>query len=174
MRRAQNADTHALKLPRLSQNSSPVCFSFVLVIKSDMYLESESEKRWFTHSKKYHTLPHLFLATIGRFLTLEWFSTTEWPVLWMCVPFLQRYGPFKNGPSVEGSRGGAPLFKDKHEVRATLSSVNLNTVTSFSHTKQLNIFCPWKYQKVCQGRKHWFITILCFTYPLKSAHFSSP
>ena len=45
MRRAQNADTHALKQPRLSQNISPVCFSFVLVIASDMYLESESEKR---------------------------------------------------------------------------------------------------------------------------------
>ena len=45
MRRAQNADTHALKQPRLSQNSSPVCSSFVLVIASDMHLESESEKR---------------------------------------------------------------------------------------------------------------------------------
>ena len=45
MRRAQNADTHALKQQRLSQNISPVCSSFVLVIASDMYLESESEKR---------------------------------------------------------------------------------------------------------------------------------
>ena len=45
MRRAQNADIHALKQPRLSQNISPVCPSFVLVIASDMYLESESEKR---------------------------------------------------------------------------------------------------------------------------------
>ena len=45
MRRAQNADTHALKQPRLSQNISPVCSSFVLVIASDMHLESESEKR---------------------------------------------------------------------------------------------------------------------------------
>ena len=44
MRRAQNADTHALKQPRLSQNISPVCSSFVLVIASDMHLESESEK----------------------------------------------------------------------------------------------------------------------------------
>ena len=40
MRRAQNADTHALKQPRLSQNISPVCSNFVLV----MLLESESEK----------------------------------------------------------------------------------------------------------------------------------
>ena len=45
MRRAQNADTHALKQHRLSQNSSPVCSSFVLVIASAMYLEPETEKR---------------------------------------------------------------------------------------------------------------------------------
>ena len=45
MRRAQNADTYALKQQRLSQNISPVCSSFVLVIASDMYLEPESEKR---------------------------------------------------------------------------------------------------------------------------------
>ena len=45
MRRAQNADTHALKEHRLSQNISPVCSSFVLVTASDMHHESESEKR---------------------------------------------------------------------------------------------------------------------------------
>ena len=45
MRRAQNADTHALKQHRLSQNMSPVCSSFVLVFASDMHLEPESEKR---------------------------------------------------------------------------------------------------------------------------------
>ena len=45
MRRAQKADTHALKQPRLSQNISPVCSSFVLLIASEMYLEPESEKR---------------------------------------------------------------------------------------------------------------------------------
>ena len=45
MRRAQNADTHALKQHRLSQNVSPVYVSFELVIASDMHLESESEKR---------------------------------------------------------------------------------------------------------------------------------
>ena len=44
MRRAQNADTHALKQHQLSQNISSVCSSFVLVIASDMRLESESEK----------------------------------------------------------------------------------------------------------------------------------
>ena len=49
----------------------------------------------------------------------------------MFVPYLQRYGPFKNRPSVGGSRGGASLFTEKHEVRATLSSVDLNKVTSF-------------------------------------------
>ena len=45
MHRAQNADTLALKQPRLSQNISLVCSSFVLVIASDIHLESESEKR---------------------------------------------------------------------------------------------------------------------------------
>ena len=45
LRRAQNADTHALKQPRMSQNIPPVCSSFALVIASDMHLESESEKR---------------------------------------------------------------------------------------------------------------------------------
>ena len=45
IRRAQNADTRALKQPQLSQNIPPVCFSFVLVIASDMHLEYESEKR---------------------------------------------------------------------------------------------------------------------------------
>ena len=44
MRPAQNADTHALKHNRLSQNISPVCTSFVLVIASDMHFEPESEK----------------------------------------------------------------------------------------------------------------------------------
>ena len=45
MRRAQNADTHAHKQHRLSQNVFPVGSSFVLVIASDMHLEHESEKR---------------------------------------------------------------------------------------------------------------------------------
>ena len=45
MRRAQNADTHALKQPRLSQNISPVCSNFVLAIASDMNLETENKKR---------------------------------------------------------------------------------------------------------------------------------
>ena len=49
MRRAQNADTHALKKTLISQNISPVCSSFVLVIASVMHLEFESEKRRFTH-----------------------------------------------------------------------------------------------------------------------------
>ena len=45
MRRAQNADTHAFKQHQLSQNISPVCSSFVLVLASDMHLEPECEKR---------------------------------------------------------------------------------------------------------------------------------
>ena len=38
-------DTHALKQHRLSQSSSSVGSSVVLVIASDMHLEPESEKR---------------------------------------------------------------------------------------------------------------------------------
>ena len=45
MRRAQNADTHALRQHRLSQNSFPLCFRYLLVIASDMHLEPESEKQ---------------------------------------------------------------------------------------------------------------------------------
>ena len=45
MRRAQNADTHALKQHRLSQITSPMSSSIVLVIASDMHLQYESEKR---------------------------------------------------------------------------------------------------------------------------------
>ena len=44
MRWAQNADTHAHKQHRLSQNIFPVGSNFVLVIASDMHLEHESEK----------------------------------------------------------------------------------------------------------------------------------
>ena len=42
---AQNADTHALKQHRLSENMFTVCSTFVLVIASDIHLEPESEKR---------------------------------------------------------------------------------------------------------------------------------
>ena len=57
MRRAQNADTHALKQHWLSQNISPVCSSFALVIASDMHLESESEKR--TKNVDFHTAENI-------------------------------------------------------------------------------------------------------------------
>ena len=66
MRRAQNADTHALKQHRLSQNSSPVCSSFVLVIASDMHLEPESEKR--AKNVDFHTAKSIH--TQGTFVSL--------------------------------------------------------------------------------------------------------
>ena len=70
MRRAQNADTHALKQPRLPQNISPVCSSFVLVIASDMHLESESDKRAknvdLHTAKNIQIQPTLFLGAIFR------------------------------------------------------------------------------------------------------------
>ena len=66
MRRAQNADTHALKQHRLSQNIFPVCSSFVLVIVSDMHLEPESEKR--AKNVDFHTAKNIQIqATLFRY-----------------------------------------------------------------------------------------------------------
>ena len=63
-RRAQNADTHALKQHRLSQNISPDCSCFVLVLASDMHLEPESENERktfiFTQLKISRYNPHFF------------------------------------------------------------------------------------------------------------------
>ena len=59
MRRAQKADTHALKQSRLSQNIFPVCSSFVLVIASDMHLEPESEKR--AKNVDFHTAKNIHI-----------------------------------------------------------------------------------------------------------------
>ena len=66
MRLAQNADTHALKQRRLSLNISPVCSSFVLVIASDMHLESESEKR--AKNVHFHTTKNVQIqSTLFRY-----------------------------------------------------------------------------------------------------------
>ena len=71
MRRAQNADTHALKQHRLSQNIFPVCSSFVLVIVSDMHLEPESEKRSFSHNYRYPDTIHTFSLFLDEFLEID-------------------------------------------------------------------------------------------------------
>ena len=75
MGRAQNADTHALKQLRLSQNISPVCSSFVLVIASDMHLESESEKRAkdvdLHTAKKYPDTTHTFSLSLDEFFETD-------------------------------------------------------------------------------------------------------
>ena len=55
MRRARNADTPALKQHRLSQNSSPVFSSVVLIIASDMHLEPEVEKKGGGGHVDFHT-----------------------------------------------------------------------------------------------------------------------
>ena len=57
MRQAQNADTHAHKQHRLSQNIFPVGSSFVLVIASDMHLEPESQKR--AENVHFHTTKNI-------------------------------------------------------------------------------------------------------------------
>ena len=76
MRRAQNADTHALKQPRLSQNISPVCSSFVLVIASDMHLESESEKR--AKNVDLHTAKNIQIqSTLFRYFETNSYKLTS-------------------------------------------------------------------------------------------------
>ena len=66
MRRAHNADTHAHKQHWLSQNIPPVCFSFVLVIASDMHLEPESEKR--AKNVDFHTTKNIQIqSTLFRY-----------------------------------------------------------------------------------------------------------
>ena len=63
---AQNADAHALKQHWLSQNTSHVCSSFVLVMASDMHLKPESEKQAknvdFHTAKNVQTQATLFFA----------------------------------------------------------------------------------------------------------------
>ena len=80
MRRAQNADTHALKQHRLSQNITSICSSFVLVIALGMHLESQSEKRAKTvdlhTAKNIHIQPTLvrYFQTNSYKLTSELFT----------------------------------------------------------------------------------------------------
>ena len=76
MRRAQNADTHALKQPRLYQNISPVCSSFVLVTASDMHLEPESEKR--AKNVDLHTIENIQTqATLFRYFYTNSYKLTS-------------------------------------------------------------------------------------------------
>ena len=76
MRRAQNADTQALKQPRLSQNISPVCFSFVLVIASDMHLEPENEKR--AKNVNFHTTKNIQIqSTLFRYFYTNSYKLTS-------------------------------------------------------------------------------------------------
>ena len=83
MRRTQNADTYALKQPRLSQNISPVCSSFVPVIASDMRLESESEKR--AKNVDLHTAKNIQLqSTLFRYFETNSYKLTSdlFTVVW--------------------------------------------------------------------------------------------
>ena len=71
MRQAQNADTHAHKQHRLSQNIFPVGSSFVLVIASDMHLkpERENERKIFIFIQlKYPDTLHTFSLFLDEFL----------------------------------------------------------------------------------------------------------
>ena len=71
MRRAQNADTHAHKQHRLSQNIFPVGSSFVLVIAADMHLEHESEKR--AKNVHFHTTENIPIQSTFFSLFLDEF-----------------------------------------------------------------------------------------------------
>ena len=75
MRRAQNADTHALKQPRMSQNIPPVCSSFALVITSHMHLELESEKR--AKIVDFHTAKNIQIQAIPfRYFQTNFYKVT--------------------------------------------------------------------------------------------------
>ena len=82
MRRAQNANTQALKQPRLSQNISPVCSSFVLVIASDMHLESESEKR--AKNIDLHSAKNIYTSNTFSLFLDEFLETDFQPIY--CSP----------------------------------------------------------------------------------------
>ena len=76
MRRAQNADTHAHKQHRLSQNIFPVGSSFVLVIASGMHLEPESEKR--AKNVHFHTTKNIQIqSTLFRYFQTNSYKVTS-------------------------------------------------------------------------------------------------
>ena len=76
MRRAQNADTHAHKQHRLSQNIFPVGSSFALAIASDMHLEPESEKR--AKNVHFHTTKNIQRqSTLSRYFQTNSYKLTS-------------------------------------------------------------------------------------------------
>ena len=87
---AQNANTHALKQHRLSENMFTVCSTFVLVIASDMHLESPkrktSENRWFSHTNS--SVRHLIPYCLCLFFFLFFLVTFHYEPLsfsfWAC------------------------------------------------------------------------------------------
>ena len=83
MRQAQNADTHAHKQHRLSQNISPFCSSFVLVVASDMHLQPESEKR--AKNVHFHTTKNIQIrSTLFRYFQTNSYKLTSdlFTVVW--------------------------------------------------------------------------------------------
>ena len=60
MRRALNADTHALKQHRLSLNRSLICSSFLLVIASDVHLSLRAKR---LRNVDFHTAEDVFKQT---------------------------------------------------------------------------------------------------------------
>ena len=98
MRRAQNADTHALKHHRLSQNIFPVGSSVVLVIASDMHLEPESETRaknvHFNTTKNIQIQPILFSLFFNQLLETD-LRPIYCSLTTMSPSFLREVGPFQ-------------------------------------------------------------------------------
>ena len=78
MRWAQNADTHTLKQHRPSQNITPVCSTIILVIASDLHLESESEKR--AENVDFHTVKNMCTTNTFSLFVDDFLPTVLRPI----------------------------------------------------------------------------------------------
>ena len=87
MRRAQNADTHALKQHRLYPKQFPCLLQFCTVHRiwhaSRAWKRKTSETRWFSHNKKKNSRYNQHFFAIFRPILINWpptYFTVVWPV----------------------------------------------------------------------------------------------
>ena len=71
MRRAQNADTHALKQHRLSQNISPVCSIFYWLLHRISALSLKAKNVDFHTAKKYPDISKIFSLFLDEYLYID-------------------------------------------------------------------------------------------------------
>ena len=122
MCRAQNADTHATKQHRLSQNMSPICSSFVLVIASDMHLEPESEKR--AKNVDFHTAKNIQIQpTLFCLLFLDEFLETDLRPIFYSLTCSRVLQALLSDPAVDRNIPGELLMKPLHHCSLTCSRV---------------------------------------------------